>query len=238
MSISHFRRDDLKKPGKDKDKKKKKHKMYFNSKGVEVPSVTNIIKIINDGDFLIYWANNLGLDGIKYWEASSYYSGVGTLTHSLIESKLTGEKKYNLKKYSDEQLRDASRAFKAFKKWKSFNVVKYKKLEEELVSDEFDFGGTIDFYGSINGKMTVLDFKTSSDFSIKMFFQLAGYVIMEEEYGRKVDQVGILKLSRDDATYDEKYISRENLEPFIEFFKKILKIYKEYEGMKSVYKNA
>ena len=46
------------------------HLPYYNSKAHEIPSVTQIISLLNKKG-LMDWSNWLGLQRIKYWEHSS-----------------------------------------------------------------------------------------------------------------------------------------------------------------------
>jgi len=86
----------------------------------------------------------------------------------------------------------------------------------------------LDFYGYINDKLTVLDFKTAKKIRITMFFQLALYTILLEEIGYVVEQVGILLVNPKVRTNNEKYILRENFQQYIDFAQKIVDIFHSY----------
>ena len=60
------------------------HTKYVNSNGQEVPSVTQILGVINK-PALINWANKMGLQGIKTSEVLRNTADIGTLAHEIIE---------------------------------------------------------------------------------------------------------------------------------------------------------
>jgi hypothetical protein len=94
-------------------------------------------------------------------------------------------------------------------------------MEKKLISERY--GGTVDFYGMVDGKATILDFKTSKTFYSSMFLQLAAYCIMLEEQGYPVEQVGIIIINN--KGYDEKFISREILEKYIRVYKLLVELF-------------
>lgn len=56
-----------------------------------------------------------------------------------------------------------------------------------------------------------------------MFLQLAAYCIMLEEQGYKVEQAAIIIVN--DSGYNEKFISREDLEEYITVFVQIVEVF-------------
>ncbi len=189
------------------------HKIYINSKGVEVPSVTTILKIL-DKPALKKWANIMGFKRVKIEDVLKKASEVGTLTHNCIEAYLKKEKfeiPPDMMKYSEELLN----RFRGFVDWyKSQTTVEPILLEEELVSDTY--GGTMDFYGDLSGKLVILDHKTSGRVYASMFLQLAAYALNLESQGRKVDGVGILHITERGTNLHYKSI--EELAPYKEAF--------------------
>ena len=111
-----------------------------------------------------------------------------------------------------------------FRIWYDTNDVRPILLEKSISSDEF--GGTIDFYGEINGEYTLLDFKTSKKIRLTMFIQLALYVILLEELGYKIDRVGILLVNP--KFKDEKYITREKFEKYVKFARGLVNLFWSY----------
>lgn len=146
------------------------HKTYINSKGVEVPSVTTILKVINKPS-LVKWANFMGFKRIKTEDVLTKAGDIGTLTHNCIESYLKNEKfeiPENMKHHTETLYLRMDGFLNWLKTQTSFEPI---MQEEELVADTY--GGTVDFYGDVSGKMSIIDFKTSSKVYSTMFLQMA-----------------------------------------------------------------
>ena len=208
----------------------KNHTVYYNDNGNEVPSATTILKILNK-PALVKWANYLGFRSLDVDAVLNESAELGTLIHDLIHSILCkhlivfipSEKHPNWLIYS---------YIKKFKTWLNTNTVEPIILEKSFSTD--NFGGTVDFYGKINGKYTILDFKTSKKIHITMFIQLALYCILLEKHGYTVEQVGILLVNNKND--GEKFISREELEPYVEFAKGLVGVFHSYYNLNDKYK--
>ena len=61
---------------------------YYNSKGIQVPRVTEILSRMIHNDSLMYWANSLGFKGLKYRDELNRAANIGTVAHSAIENFL------------------------------------------------------------------------------------------------------------------------------------------------------
>ena len=194
----------------------------MNKNNEEVPSVTTILKILNKPQ-LIQWANYLGWNHLHVDSVLNEASSIGTRVHYLINSILS--KRYIIYIHDGVvPLKVLYSYINRFKIWLNTNDVVPILLEKSISSDKF--GGTLDFYGQINEKYTILDFKTSKKIRITMFFQLAMYTILLEELGYQVDQVGILLVNP--YYKDEKYIQRDELQPYITFVTKLIDLFHSY----------
>ena len=69
-------------------------------------------------------------------------------------------------------------------------------LEEQFVSEKFGYGGTIDMYCILNGKLTLVDFKTGKDIYIGYLYQLAGYLQLLREHKYKVERCICLNIPK------------------------------------------
>jgi hypothetical protein len=197
----------------------KDHTIYVNQDGIEVPSVTTILKILNK-PFLTKWANIMGFRGINVDNVLEETSRIGTLVHGIVRAFVMKYYYIWIGDYSDKQT--VIRYFDSFLSWYKKNKVEPIFTEQILVSDRF--GGTCDFYGLINDKYTILDYKTSKRFYATMFLQLAAYCMILESQGKQVDQVAILLL-KNKGEAEPKFIQRTELEPYIEAFKKLLDLF-------------
>lgn len=198
------------------------HTMYFNKCGEEVPSVTTVLKLLNKPQ-LVKWANYLGFHNLNVDSVLEESATLGTLIHSLINSILS---KHLIIYIPDGNIptKLIYSYINRFKIWYNTNNIEPIFLEKSISSDRF--GGTIDFYGKVNEKYTIIDFKTSKKIRLSMFFQLAFYTILLEELGYEVEQVGILLVNP--KFKDEKYIERKDFEKYIIFVKGLLDIFHNY----------
>lgn len=168
---------------------------YYNSKGISVPRVTDILSTMIHSDRLMYWANSLGLKGIRYGSEMNRVSTLGTNAHSCIE------------KYLREKIKtDDNIPFQGYLLWES--VLNSKGLyidplyiEEKLVCEWF--GGTADAVLSIGSHTYLVDFKTSNYVTYKYFLQLAAYRYMLRLRGIDVDGVIVLQLNKEEPGFNE-----------------------------------
>lgn len=189
------------------------HSQYYNKEGVEVPSATTIIAILNK-PALVKWANIMGFKRRRTEDILERAGNIGTQMHLCIEKYLRNER-YELPE-EHQDLRDTLLLrLNGFLTWvKSLTGIKPILMEEKLETDTY--GGTMDFYGEVDGLMTVLDFKTSSSVYATMFLQLGAYTYIMEERGYKVDRVGIVHVTEKGTKV--YYKSRDEIEKYVECF--------------------
>ncbi|MDD3172077.1 MAG: hypothetical protein PHF63_00155 [Herbinix sp.] len=206
------------------------HTIYHNNKGEVIPSVTTILKIINKPE-LVKWANVLGLRRKKYEDELNRTSIRGTTIHSLIANYITNTPMIldkSMMPYREIILSGMDR----FISWyKSQDIV---CLNSELVLTSDLFGGTCDFYGTLDGLYTLIDFKTSKDIYMSMILQLAGYIILLEANGYKVDQVGIVDIPEKEGL-KTKFLNRSEMDEYIKVFLLCLDFYINYNRLVESY---
>lgn len=199
-----------------------KHTKYVNKYGIEVPSVTTILKILNK-PALQKWANWLGFRRENVDRVLERSASMGTLFHNAMEAYMKGDSFHPVYNYEDEEYK-LKIFLNAFFEWKENHTIEPLLLEEELNCDYF--GGTMDFYGIIDGKRTILDYKTSKGTYASMFLQLAAYTFMMEKKGFIVEQVGILNINEKGNKWT--YFSRTEIDPYIEVFLKLAEFFHIY----------
>ena len=90
----------------------------------------------------------------------------------------------------------------AFKKWAKENKVQFISSERKVYSRKFEYAGTLDMEAIVNGKLSVVDFKTSSGIYPEYFIQTAAYAkALEEETGNKYQEVWILRIPKDGTAF-------------------------------------
>lgn len=207
-------------------KKTRAHTIYRDEYNNIVPSVTTILSVLNK-PALVKWANNLGLQGIDSSKYTDSMAVIGTIAHYLVECILMGQKP-DLQEYAPADVKKAEIAVAKFLEWKRSVVIIPKLIEAKMVSSKYGYGGQIDLYGEVDGKNTLVDFKTCKAIYPEMMFQLAAYKQLLVENGYEVDNAIILRIGRNESEgFEIKKAGSLNDEWSI--FEACLKIYKTKE---------
>lgn len=114
----------------------------------------------------------------------------GTIAHDWIEEYLKGNKQ---ELPADEK---AKHSVEAFLNWENENKVEWLHSEIVVGSKVHEFGGKIDAIAILNGRKTLIDFKTSNQISKDYFLQTAAYQLAVEEMGGEIEQRYILRISK------------------------------------------
>lgn len=152
---------------------------YRNAAGKKVPGVTTVLKHVSlmDGDVLCGWAAKLARQG-KDWKAERQAAGDhGTMLHELCETKLPGElvDADRPEAATDEAWRKLQLSYAAIRAWWLAAKPTILIAEEPLVSERFQFGGTLDALVDLGGEPWLLDYKTGSQVGAKEASQMAAY---------------------------------------------------------------
>ena len=196
------------------------HTVYKDSGGKRLPSVTTVLGVLAK-PALIKWAHGLGLKGIDMEGYVDELAGIGTLAHRMILDHLRGENT-DTSAYSPVQVDLAENCFIKYLEWERQHSVEPVMVEAPLVSDEFGFGGTADFYGYIDGQLCLMDFKTGKGIYDDYWYQLGGYSLLLAE---RPSCYRILNIGRDES---ERFVEeqREDVDAGREVFLHALAIYK------------
>lgn len=166
---------------------------YYRRNGQYYPSVTYVLGYYPKGKHFEEWLKNMGrsADYIVRKAAED-----GTKVHEMSESYLNGEEVNFLNQYGTPQYDpDIWLMFLRFVEfWETYNP-KLIETEVHLFSDELKVAGTCDLVCEIDGKIWLLDLKTSNHIQTTYEIQTAVYgQCYEECYGKKIDNYGILWL--------------------------------------------
>jgi hypothetical protein len=207
-----------------KNKKNQVHTVYKKSDGTRVPGCTTIVGLLAKPQ-LISWANRLGLEGIDSAKYVDDLANVGTLAHEQILAYFTG-KEVDTKEFSQNDIDRAKNSMKSFSSWLVGKKINPIWNEIQLVSEKFNFGGTLDMLAEINGKLTILDFKTGNAIYDEYAIQLGGYKILLKEQGYEPKKAMIVRVGRDNSEgFEVKEYNDEQMEVAEEIFMHLLAIY-------------
>jgi len=202
--------------------KTKIHTVYKLGSGERVPSVTTILGILNK-PALLDWAWKCGCDGLDYKAVRDQAGDIGTLVHYLIMCHLT-KTEPDTSEYSAQDIEKAENCLIKYWDWEKGHETEPVLVETPLVSDVYQFGGTIDFFGVIDGQPTLLDFKTGKAIYPEFFYQLAAYKQLLTEQGYLVEVTKILRIGRDENEgFEERTLGK--LDKQWELFLNCLNIY-------------
>jgi genome maintenance exonuclease 1 len=155
--------------------------------GKLLPSVTTVTSYQNRKS-IAEWRERVGVDVAN--QISQFASNNGTKFHKIVEDYVNNlDADYDTEKYEV--------ALKLFNQFKALldDVDNIHYQESALYSEQLGIAGRVDCIAEYNGKLSVIDFKSSSkpkyESQIQNYFvQETGYALMYEEMtGHKVEQI-------------------------------------------------
>lgn len=203
------------------------HTTYKNLEGRKLPSVTTVLNVLAKPQ-LILWSHKLGLEGKDLKAVQDSAMSTGTLLHYLIACELKGEKPEQayLDEFTLRDQRHCNNCLLSWDEWKKDKVIEVVALEQPMVSEKFQYGGTPDLLAYINGKLCLCDFKSSNGIYIDYWYQLAAYeqLIVESAPLPLIERFHILRFGKDEGSdFEDKHLT--DLDRHWEVFHACLQIY-------------
>lgn len=198
---------------------------YVTPSGMEYPSVTTVVSIIN-AKKIAEWEKSVGkekADSIKK-EAGEH----GTRWHSLMEDTVLGKK---------HVIPFGAEFFKVYPKILNEVLPLITDVvfaERRMYSDTLEVAGTVDLVAKYDHKMSVIDWKTTRNFKdaqdcLSYWCQLASYsVMLKERYGIEVEQL-VLVFNDDDSNI--YVLKTDKIDTWVNNFKKVRQKYKDINGV-------
>lgn len=183
---------------------------YYNN--IPVPRVTVILDQMLHEDGLMGWSNYIGYyKKQKYKEVLERSSEIGTCVHESIESYIQNNIPLDINIIKKELAKEVNSAYQAFLSYWNIlmqNNVKVLMQEQKLICQYF--GGTLDLLVEINGKIYLIDFKTSNHLNYKYFYQIAAYrYMLRILYNIEIDGCIVLILSKTTSMFEENILHME-----------------------------
>ncbi len=186
--------------------------------GVQYPSCTEILDLLDKSGPLMGWALNqaekfiigsmpdkngvpfdevcriVKLSKTEYKNVSQKALDIGSEVHSSIEAYIKFGKD-KIGKVRDEVIN----ALLAFWDWEKANNVSWLESEMAVVNEEIGYAGTLDVIAEVNGIITCIDFKSSKAIYNEHITQVCAY-----KYARE-SMKGDYSIEGPNGSYERKY---------------------------------
>ena len=171
-------------------------RLYETPEGNKYPSITTVLSVRNKKG-LFEWRKRVGEDVANYVARKA--ANRGTLVHHMCEDYLNNDF-------------DEVKHKKKFLPYVLFNQLKESVLQKVdniyaqecgLYSDKYKVAGRVDCIAEYNGKLSIIDFKTSTKersdaWNESYYIQASAYAEMfEERTGIEINQICILVVTED-----------------------------------------
>lgn len=160
---------------------------YLGADGVHYPSVTTVLSILSE-EHIQRWRARVGEEEAN--KVSHRASTRGTAVHSIIEKYIDNEEDY-----AEGFMPNVLENFKAIQHVLDERIGAVYAQEAALYSQHLGLAGRVDCVGEFDGKLSIIDFKTSKklkkkDWITNYFIQESAYAIMwEERTGMPITQL-------------------------------------------------
>ncbi len=195
-------------------------RVYQTVTGLKYPSVTSVLSMMDKTAFY-EWRKRVGEEEAN--RISARATRRGTAIHSLCEDYLYGK--------NPEPTMFDSQVFNSIKPHLD-KIDNIHALESKLYSDHLQVAGTVDCIAEYDGKLSVIDFKTSR--RIKKKEDISGYFIQTAAYAVAFEELTGIPVSRlviimgiDD---EEPLIFKEKRDNWVDRFIELREAYGKLKG--------
>ena len=184
-------------------------RFYIDSKGKEVPSVTNVLSSTSDQSGIDEWKQRVGLEEAERILQES--TSIGSIVHNALENYLQN-KKWEILDDGSYVSKTSILILDSFIKNHISDINEVWGLEAGLILDGL-YAGTADCIGIFNGQESLIDFKTAKKIKPKewiedYFLQCSAYANAHNVmYGTNINQIVILMVDRNQEF--KKFIARD-----------------------------
>jgi len=158
------------------------------------PSVTSILDVYPKGFGFIQWLKDLGASAEDVLRRAG---DQGSKIHSAIDNAVTGLEVCwadgnGIANYTEEEWKMIMRFKEFWDKYKPEVIIN----EVSMVSENLGYGGTVDLVCKIDGKVWLIDYKSSNAIYTSHELQIAAYAEMwnEKNPHMQIEHTGILHL--------------------------------------------
>jgi len=186
---------------------------------VKIPSVTRIIDACFEKN-LTNWAISIG--DVEYHRIIAEALEIGNDTHKWIEYYINNQHAWDvtdgLRLKNDLRSKETLNSVKAFIKWKLEFKPQWMDAERKVYCDKYKYAGTVDAVAKINGRVCVIDFKTSKKIYKPYHLQVTAYAqAIKRIDGLREWPLGIiLRLDKETGEYQQKVFEpKDHIKTFV-----------------------
>lgn len=199
----------------------KPHQRYYLRSGQEVIGCSGISKITDGVEGLLRYTWKQGKEGKAYGAEKDAAADSGTVAHGLMEAFLLGDE-LDLSDFSPESISLGTIAFEKCRAWWVAQKLSFKHAELQLVSHDYEYGGTLDIV-AINEKdeTCLIDEKATKSLRTAHGIQVVGgYLPLYNENfpDDPIDKVCILRLPKDGTNVEPAWINPQLFEYYKQAF--------------------
>ena len=171
-------------------------RLYETPEGNKYPSITTVLSVRNKKG-LFEWRKRVGDDVANYVARKA--ANRGTSVHHMCEDYINND-------FDEEKHKKKFLPYVLFNQLRESVLQKIDNVNAQecgLYSDKYKVAGRVDCIAEYEGKLSIIDFKTSSkersdDWNESYYIQASAYAEMfEERTGIAIDQVVILVVTED-----------------------------------------
>jgi len=195
-------------------------RFYCAPSGKKLPSITTVLGYHNK-EGINRWRSKVGFEEAN--KISNRAATRGTKFHNLIEKYLS-----NQTNLFENIMPDMKQAFTDSRKVLD-RIDNIHYIEAQLFSENLGVAGRVDAIAEFDGKLSIIDFKTSrkikkEEYIQHYFEQATAYSLMYEEFVQPIEQIVII-ISCDDLNEPLLFIKNKN--DYIESLKNKIEIYRK-----------
>lgn len=206
------------------------HQRYYLSDGRQVSGASSIAKMGDSYEGIIHWAWKLGIQGEDYRKVRDKAADAGAIGHFMVDCYLK-EAEPDLREFTDEEIESAMPIFDKFIDFWGKEGLTILGVEEQLIHEELEYGGTLDLRAKDEDELMVLiDWKSSKQVYNSHKWQLGGYELLSNyNYpDQPIQRRAIIRTGRDaDDVFHAHWIPQEKAEKYMRVFTKQVALYNE-----------
>ena len=176
-------------------------RLYETPEGNKYPSITTVLSVRNKKG-LFEWRKRVGEDVANYVARKA--ANRGTSVHHMCEDYINND-------FDEEKHKKKFLPYVLFNQLRESVLQKIDNIYAQecgLYSDKYKVAGRVDCIAEYDGKLSIIDFKTSSkersdDWNESYYIQASAYAEMfEERTGVEINQICILVVTEDGAVQE------------------------------------